>query len=118
MTDKTPEALEIAAWLEQGQGRWHSRAPQILRRQHQRIEELEKALLEAVCSLNDYRAGIEWHEDYDGVALEVAHALLSTTQAREHQPGCDALGGYGHGVGPCSCTLSTTQQEDSQACGT
>lgn len=21
----------------------------------------------------------------------------------EHKPGCEALGGYGHGVGPCHC---------------
>lgn len=26
--------------------------------------------------------------------------------ASEHKSGCDALGGYGHGVGPCSCGAS------------
>lgn len=25
----------------------------------------------------------------------------------EHRPGCEALGGYGHGVGPCSCGATT-----------
>ncbi|MEJ5149004.1 hypothetical protein [Comamonas sp. MYb396] len=25
------------------------------------------------------------------------------TDKKEHIPGCEALGGYGHGIGPCSC---------------
>lgn len=28
------------------------------------------------------------------------------TQQTEHQPGCPALGGYGHGKGPCACSAS------------
>lgn len=27
----------------------------------------------------------------------------------EHRPGCDALGGYGHGFGPCSCGAQQVQ---------
>lgn len=27
----------------------------------------------------------------------------ASPEALEHRPGCDALGGYGHGVGPCDC---------------
>jgi hypothetical protein len=26
------------------------------------------------------------------------------TDNTEHKPGCEALGGYGHGIGPCSCS--------------
>ena len=26
-----------------------------------------------------------------------------TNEQINHKPGCDALGGYGHGVGPCTC---------------
>jgi hypothetical protein len=25
----------------------------------------------------------------------------------DHKPGCEALGGYGHGVGPCTCGADT-----------
>src|SRR5471032_1907657 len=27
----------------------------------------------------------------------------------EHRPGCDALGGYGNGIGPCSCGIQHAQ---------
>lgn len=30
-------------------------------------------------------------------------ALTYDSVQREHKPGCEALGGYGHGVGPCTC---------------
>jgi len=29
----------------------------------------------------------------------------------EHKPGCEALGGYGHGTGPCSCGAMSTSRE-------
>jgi hypothetical protein len=42
--DTKHEALELADFLERDHRNWHSRAPQVLRRQHARIEELERAL--------------------------------------------------------------------------
>lgn len=33
-------------------------------------------------------------------------------EASEHKPGCDALGGYGHGVGPCSCGAENRPAQD------
>lgn len=34
-----------------------------------------------------------------------------TTPHTEHRQGCDALGGYGHGVGPCTCGAATSNTE-------
>lgn len=33
----------------------------------------------------------------------------------DHKPGCEALGGYGHGVGPCTCGADTTTTTPSAA---
>ena len=35
--------------------------------------------------------------------------------ANDHKPGCDALGGYGHGVGPCTCGALTAPVATEQA---
>lgn len=32
----------------------------------------------------------------------------------DHKPGCEALGGYGHGVGPCTCGADTTSAAPSE----
>src|SRR5471032_3735 len=31
----------------------------------------------------------------------------------KHRPGCDALGGYGNGIGPCSCGIQHAQRAGS-----
>ncbi len=33
------------------------------------------------------------------------------TDKTTHKPGCEALGGYGHGVGPCSCSEVQPENE-------
>jgi len=40
-----------------------------------------------------------------------ARAALAASEARpvQHKPGCDALGGYGHGIGPCQCGAAPPQ---------
>lgn len=35
--------------------------------------------------------------------------------ADAHKPGCEALGGYGHGVGPCTCGADTPSAAPSDA---
>lgn len=102
MTDKTPEALEVAEWLEQDQGRWHSRAPQLLRCQHQRIEELESALNRMP---NIVRDGIA---DYVADTMAIRKHSLKEIDAfiRSIEIRPETL---------IARALSTTQQEDSQA---
>lgn len=36
-------------------------------------------------------------------APSVVDVPAMTNEQINHKPGCDALGGYGHGVGPCTC---------------
>lgn len=48
-----------------------------------------------------------------GEEFQIVRAVQSLSEARiDHRPGCDALGGYGHGVGPCSCGIVTPKEPD------
>jgi hypothetical protein len=52
-----------------------------------------------------------------GNRLSIRTALLDLAaheaekQAVEHRPGCDALGGYGHGVGACNCGADEAKKQ-------
>lgn len=38
----------------------------------------------------------------DNLRAALAHQRTPSADT-EHRQGCDALGGYGHGIGPCTC---------------
>ena len=47
-------------------------------------------------------------------APSVADVPAMTNEQINHKPGCDALGGYGHGVGPCTCKDAAGASEDAR----
>lgn len=95
MTDKTPEALELAELVEVGWTRTEIQAAALLRRQHQRIEELEKAFrgfVEFCDAWADFRNGVTDPtgslDEGNVIAAEQfrqARSLLSTTQQEDSQ---------------------------------
>lgn len=46
-------------------------------------------------------------------SLAQAKAAPVAGERDTHKQGCDALGGYGHGVGPCSCGAQPAQPDHS-----
>jgi hypothetical protein len=41
-------------------------------------------------------------------------ATPESAEKKEHRPGCEALGGYGHGIGPCDCGADAAPQPASE----
>ena len=95
MTTKTPEALELADTIELSAWTKVHKAASLLRRQHQRIEELEMAFrgfVEFCDAWADFRNGVTDPtgslDEGNVIAAEQfrqARALLSTTQQEDSQ---------------------------------
>jgi hypothetical protein len=62
-------------------------------------------------------AETEGHGDFDVVRLYAGAAPIAqqAAPAAEHRPGCEALGGYGHGVGACDCGAQPQRAAPAQA---
>ncbi|MDR5839371.1 hypothetical protein [Caballeronia sp. LZ034LL] len=58
-------------------------------------------------------------EEIANAAITALSSALATEGGEatpiEHRQGCSALGGYGHGVGPCDCGAAPQSQVDSDS---
>lgn len=102
-TDKTPEALRLADWLQsRAESIEQVKAAALLRSQHQRIQELEKGLQSAISVCNSVSTSIHRRVIRDGCVMYLQTEEWCKWAEEEVQAELRAL-------------LSTTQQEDSQA---
>lgn len=82
MTDKTPEALKIAASLAWIEDRNVEAAADLLRSQHARIEALKRGL-EALLDGTQHCGEMQWVGPDELSPWEKARSILSTTQQED-----------------------------------
>lgn len=76
----------------------------------------EREALRRIAAIKNKPDGGDWDEI--GEARLIARAALASAPAAtqgEHKPGCEALGGYGHGIGACDCGAASTPQPTAPA---